>query len=162
MRMIKHPTVAHFIAQKIKEGGKSQLEIAEACGWGKTPNMVTMVKQGKSRLPLEKIGPMATVLGVQPVYLFWLTMQEYLPETLKEIEFSIRGVMLTDHEKDIIEAYRDLTHGVDEDVVLNVDGDEATVRTDGSVLMYRHVPGGPKKVSLATGCPEQFRQAVRS
>jgi transcriptional regulator with XRE-family HTH domain len=69
MKMIKHPTVAQFIAQRIKESSKSQLEIAEACGWGKTPNMVTMVKQGKSRLPLEKIGPMATALGVQPVYL---------------------------------------------------------------------------------------------
>jgi plasmid maintenance system antidote protein VapI len=76
MKTKQRPTVASFIASKIKEGGKSQKEIAESCGWPK-PNFVTMLKKGDSRLPLDKVGPLALALDVKPVYMFWLVMQEY-------------------------------------------------------------------------------------
>jgi len=42
-----------------------------------------------------------------------------------------RGVMLTRHERDIIETYRDLTHGIDEDVEIRVGGDEGHAKRGG-------------------------------
>ncbi len=127
------PTVAQFIAERLKVSGKSQREVAEACGWPK-PNFVTMLKKGDSKLPLDKIGPLANALEVEPVYLFWLVMSEYYPETLKAIEWSIRGVMLTGLEKELIEAYRDLTHGLEVDCTLRVGEDEARVSGQGRTL----------------------------
>lgn len=147
--MIKkyRPTVAQFIAAKIKESGKSQIEIAQACGWPK-PNFVTMLKKGDSKLPLDKIGPMAKVLEVQPVYLYWLVMQEYYPETLDAIEHAIRGVMLTDHEKEIIEVYRDLTHGRDAPVELHVLGDMGTIIGPGHRILMRKYPPRSSRAEL--------------
>jgi len=160
MKSKERPTVAQFIARKIQESGKSQKEIAEACGWPK-PNFVTMLKKGDSKLPIDKIGPLSEVLEVEPVYLFWLTMQEYMPDTLAAIEVAIRGVMLTRHERDIIETYRDLTHGIDEDVEIRVSGDEGHAKRGGVQILYRRVPGKPNKVSLATGAGfDEPRQAI--
>jgi transcriptional regulator with XRE-family HTH domain len=141
------PTVAQFIAAKINESGKSQIEVAQACGWPK-PNMVTMVKQGKTRLPLDKIGPLAKILEVEPVYLFWLVMQEYYPDTLREIEDVIRGVMLNEHEREIIETYRDLTHGQDADVELHVLGDVGRALKGGGRSLIRWVPKGKGKSEI--------------
>lgn len=132
------PTVADFISRSIQASGRSQKEIAEACGWPK-PNFVTMLKKGDSKLPLDKVGPLAEVLGVEPVYLFWLVMQEYFPDTLRSIEHAIRGVMLTELEKNLIEAYRDLTHGLQLDAELKIGEDEARVFKEGTTLI-RHVP----------------------
>jgi transcriptional regulator with XRE-family HTH domain len=148
MKAVHRPKVAEFITRMIKERDISQSEIAKACSWPKA-NMVTMIKQGKSKLPIDKIGPLARILRVEPVYLFWLTLQEYMPETLTAIEFSLRGVMLTGHERDIIDTYRDLTHGIDQDVELHVGGDEAVVKTSGSKILYREVPGKSTKIGLA-------------
>lgn len=138
------PKVADFIARKINESGKSQKEIAEACGWPK-PNFITMLKKGDSKVPLDKIGPLAEVLDVEPVYFFWLVMQEYYPDTLHSIEDAIRGVMLTELEKELVESYRDLTHGLQLEAELKVGGDEAHVYPGGSTLI-RKVPGRSHKV----------------
>ena len=78
-------TVAKYLDQQISLSEKSQKEIAEACGWER-PNMVTMVKQGVSKLPINKVGPLAKVLNVDPVYLFRLVMSEYMPETWSALE----------------------------------------------------------------------------
>src|SRR5688572_15045994 len=104
MSKAKHPTVAEFIARRIRESDKSQKEIAQECGRPK-PNVITMLKQGRMKLPLEKVGTLAAVLDVNPIYLLWLTMREYAPATLESIEGAIHGVMLSAHEKLIIEAY---------------------------------------------------------
>jgi transcriptional regulator with XRE-family HTH domain len=146
---MKRPTVAEFIARSIDASGKSQKEIAKACGWPK-PNFVSMLKTGESKLPFDKIGPLAEVLGVEPVYLTWLVMQEYMPDTLRSIEHAIRGVWLTDLERNLIEAYRDLTHGLQLDAELKVGSDEARVFRDGTTLI-RFIPGKRTKAELATG-----------
>lgn len=149
--MIKkaRPTVAQFITERIRESGKSQIEIAEACGWPK-PNMISMLKSGATKLPLDKVGSLAKVLEVEPVYLLWLTMSEYSPDTLSEIEHAIRGVMLNDHEKLIVETYRRLTNGKDEDVELRLgNGDEGHAKKNGTQILYRQVAKGRSEVGLA-------------
>lgn len=76
--------VARFIARRIETTDKLQKDIALQCGFDK-PNMITMVKQGRTRLPLGKVGQMAKALETDPVQLLKMCMEEYLPDTWEEI-----------------------------------------------------------------------------
>jgi len=100
-------TVADYISQQIDLSGKSQLEIAREAGFNK-PNIITMIKQGKTKLPMSKVGPMARALGVDPKHLYRLVMQEYEPDTweaLQDIIFT-PSLTLTQNEVEIIECIR--------------------------------------------------------
>lgn len=55
-------------------------EIALVCGFGR-PNMVSMIKTGDTRLPLERLGAMADALKIDPFQLFKLWMKTYYPDT---------------------------------------------------------------------------------
>ena len=81
-------TVAEYLTAQIDLCGKSQLEIAREVGFEK-PNIITMLKQGKSKLPMGRVGRMAKALGVDPMHLFSLLMQEYEPDTWAMIQESI-------------------------------------------------------------------------
>lgn len=99
-------TVAEYLARQIDLSGKTQLEIARECGFEK-PNVITMFKQGKSKLPISRVGVMAKALGVDPVYLFQLAMQEYEPDTWAVIQDSIlKQPVLTQNELEILELVR--------------------------------------------------------
>ncbi len=77
--------VADFVTARIEFTGKLHKDIAKEVGFRK-PNMITMIKQGKSRLPLDKIGPMTKALEVNPMELLHMCMEAYHPETWKAIE----------------------------------------------------------------------------
>lgn len=98
-------SVADYITLQLEACGKPQFEIAEQAGFEK-PNVITMIKQGKTKLPLAKIGPMARALGVDPVYLYQITMEEYLPETWEAIQSIFAHEMPTKNEAEVIDAMR--------------------------------------------------------
>lgn len=102
---IKPMSVAEFIELQIESSGLRQAEIAEACGFEK-PNVITMIKQGKTKLPLAKIGPMARVLNVDPILLFKMVISEYLPETWDAIEALYGQPPLTENELAVLKAVR--------------------------------------------------------
>ena len=114
-----HPTVAAFISAKIDESAKTQLQLGAECGWP-AHNVLTMIKQGRMKLPIDKVGALAKALETDPVYLLWLAMREYMPETLAAIESAINGMMLNPHEREIIEAYREVTRGRTEGVSIGI------------------------------------------
>lgn len=93
--------VAKFIASRIETSGQLQKDIAEKVGFEK-PNMITMVKQGKSRLPIDKIGPMAQALELDPVALFAMCMEEYHPNTWKAIAPFIESAMTADEHRMLV------------------------------------------------------------
>ena len=101
----KNLTVAGYISHQIDLCGKKQIDIATEAGFDK-PNMVTMIKQGRTKLPLEKIGKMAKAICVDPVHLFKLTLQEYQPDTWVEIEKLFGQPVLTANELEIIQTIR--------------------------------------------------------
>lgn len=107
-------TVAAFISQRIDELAEDrvkQSDIAELVGFPK-PNMITMIKQGKTKLPLEKVGLMARALRVDPKSLMQLAMREYSPATWTVIS-DIYGAdqALTSREKRLITQLR--THSAE-------------------------------------------------
>lgn len=99
-------TVAEYITAKIDLCGKSQMEIAREAGFSK-PNIITMIKQGKTKLPMAKIGVVAKAMGVDPLFMFQLCMNEYDPETWAAIsEYILKQPFVTANEMEIIELVR--------------------------------------------------------
>lgn len=101
----KPKNVAEYIEWQINLCGKKQLEIAEQAGFEK-PNIITMIKQGKTKLPLEKIGRFAKAIEVDPIHLFKLCMQEYQPDTWIEIQKMFSQPILSINEIEIVETVR--------------------------------------------------------
>lgn len=84
MNMKTASQVALFIASRIEATDQLQKDIATKCGFEK-PNMITMVKQGRTRLPIGKVGPMAKALETDPFQLLKMCLEEYHPETWEAI-----------------------------------------------------------------------------
>jgi transcriptional regulator with XRE-family HTH domain len=101
----KPRNAAEYISSQIDLCGKSQLQISEESGFTK-PNMITMIKQGKTKLPLSKIASMAKALEVDPTFLFRLVMEEYLPEAWDVIQEILSQPAITQNEFDIIALMR--------------------------------------------------------
>ena len=87
--------VARFIAARIEATGQLQKDIAAKVGFEK-PNIITMLKQGKTRLPLNKAGPMALALETDPVQLFSMCLEEYYPETWKTMALCMETALTRD------------------------------------------------------------------
>lgn len=56
----------------------SQTELAQRLGY-KRPTMVSMMKTGKTRVPLEAVEPLAEALDVDPSFLLILAVEQYFP-----------------------------------------------------------------------------------
>lgn len=99
-------TVAEYLTQQINLCGKTQSEIAREAGFNK-PNIITMLKQGATKLPMAKVGAMAKALEVDPLHLFKLVMQEYEPDTWQTLQETIlKQPFVTHNEMEIIEVIR--------------------------------------------------------
>ena len=107
-RFLTYPTVAAYLDREISRCGKTQLQISRECGFPK-PNIITMIKQGHTKLPLTKVGSIAKSLGVDPAYLLRLALREYFPDTYSAIEDVLSPSLLTQNEMSIVNALRKLT-----------------------------------------------------
>jgi len=99
------PTVAEYLTEQIKLCEKSQRVIAQEIDYEHS-NVITMFKQGLTKVPINKVGPLARALGVDPIYFLKLVMNEYMPATWLAIENILGGEILTEREKKLLEAYR--------------------------------------------------------
>lgn len=105
-------SVADFVSQQIEISGKMQKSIAEELGYDK-PNMITMIKQGKTPLPFNKVGPLAKSLNIDPFHLLRLTMMEYQPHTWEAVEALIGQQTISKSEMEILELVREVSKGHD-------------------------------------------------
>jgi DNA-binding CsgD family transcriptional regulator len=100
-------SVADYLQQAITLSGKSQSEIAREAGFAK-PNVITMFKQGLTKVPLSKVGALAKAMGVDPMHLFKLVMNEYEPDTWASIQNVImRQPAMTQAELEILQVIRE-------------------------------------------------------
>lgn len=121
--MVKKPklTVAQYLEQQIAISDKSQKEIAKEVGYER-PNVLTMIKLGDTKLPLNKIGLMAKALNVDPVHLLRLALSEYMPDTWTTLETLLGTQLVTDSEMVLVRTVRDIADGFE------VDFDDPSVR----------------------------------
>ena len=96
--------VARFITERIEATAKLQKDVATKVGFDK-PNMITMIKQGRTRLPLDKVGPMAMALETDPVALLQMCMEEYQPKTWAAIA-PFMEMVLTEDERRLLTSLR--------------------------------------------------------
>lgn len=93
--------VAKYISQQLMMCGKSQIEVANEIGYD-NPNVITMFKQGKTKLPIVKVKLLAKSLGVDPVFLLKLVMTEYMADTWDVISDILGGTVITQPEERIL------------------------------------------------------------
>lgn len=111
--MAKNVKVADYIGQQILLSGKAQREIAAEIGYDK-PNVITMFKQGTTKVPMNKVALLAKSLGVDPLHLLRLVMSEYMPETWAIISDILKAEdTMTQSEAKILSIVRNSANGQD-------------------------------------------------
>jgi len=98
--------VADFLTSRIEMSELTQREIAAALGYDK-PNIITMIKQGHTKLPLDKVPAMAAALNVDPGLLMRMALREYFPGAFDAIIKSI-GDPLTATERSYVNLVREV------------------------------------------------------
>jgi hypothetical protein len=93
MKQIQRPyentTIAVYLRKQIdalNDIGISQREIASDAGYDK-PNILSMFKRGETKVPLNKVLPLAKALRTDPSFFFRLaTQQPDMPITASELD----------------------------------------------------------------------------
>lgn len=84
-RIVIKSETANLVRQMIEDvRNKSQDEIATETGFPKS-NVLTMIKQGRTRMPLDKIEAFSKACGKAPDRLFRTAIREYKPELARLI-----------------------------------------------------------------------------
>jgi hypothetical protein len=102
------PCVAEFITACLAASDKTQKEIAEEAGFD-NPNIISMLKTGVTKLPLNRVGTLAKALDIDPAHLFRLALIEYMPDTWDSLEAAFHGTVLTGNELALIKDFRRIT-----------------------------------------------------
>lgn len=97
-------------AMKRLEGRKTQAQVAREAGFPH-PNMMSMIKHGKSRLPLERVPALAEALEIDPALLFRSALAESWPG-YERVVIRIFGAVLTEEEREMIAFIRHATGNV--------------------------------------------------
>ncbi len=92
-------------------GTKSQRQIAAEIGYPNA-NIISMMKRGEIKVPLEKIPALAAALNVDPALLFRLAMDEYRPD-VKNAVGAVFGTVVTKNERELINKIRQWTRNQD-------------------------------------------------
>lgn len=107
----RHSPVAHYLEQAIERSGLPQIEIAEALGYDQ-PNIISMFKTGRTKVPIEIIPKLAELLGVSELYFLKLALEEYSPGMWMIIERAF-GKLVSENEMDIVDVIRAASAGTD-------------------------------------------------
>ena len=104
--------VAQFLTAAIGSASRSQKEISEEIGFGK-PQMMTMIKQGKTRLPLDRLPVFAKAIEVDLAVLLRLVLEEYLPNGAQPIMRALAKGSLSENERNLLTVVREASNNRD-------------------------------------------------
>jgi transcriptional regulator with XRE-family HTH domain len=108
-RMALAEVIERLLDQLRATSGKTQREVATEIGY-ENPNIITMFKQGRTRVPLNVVGPLAEALEVSPAYLMKVALSEYAPDTYAAIQDAL-GRPVADWEGKILDVVAEETGG---------------------------------------------------
>lgn len=109
--MIKKPhestRLAKYVERRVLElkPKKSQLKIASEAGFP-NPNMVTMIKNGASKLALDRVPSMARALECDPAYLMRLSLEQAVGDTAALALVEVFGTPVTANERGWLQEIR--------------------------------------------------------
>ncbi len=101
--MTLSPT-AHMLAQAIDESDLTQREIADRVGF-KHPNVLSMMKQGLTRVPLARIPALAQTLELDQAKFLLVAIKEY-HEGVHDVLCDTLGLPLSASEQKLIAMFR--------------------------------------------------------
>jgi hypothetical protein len=105
----KPPRFVRHIDCLINVTEKTQRQIALEMGYDRS-NIISMFKQGQTRVPPDRVPALADALGVDRAELMIMWLEDYAPATLEVIEASI-GVPLSRTERQWLTNLRKLFPG---------------------------------------------------
>jgi transcriptional regulator with XRE-family HTH domain len=97
--------VARLVTKIVNNSGKSQLTIAKEAGYARSPNTLTMIKRGTTKLSIEKVIPLAYACESDPKQLMNSVLREYFPAILQGLG-DISGTVIDEDEMLIVDLYR--------------------------------------------------------
>jgi len=97
--------VADYLTTLIKNSGKTQATIAKESGFT-TPNMITMLKKGQSKIPLGRVPALAKSLGADPAEMLNHCLEAYDPELYRVVAAVSPAMLISQKEFKIIQALR--------------------------------------------------------
>ena len=103
--MTARMTVAEYLAKMIEISEKTQKQIAHEVGYTR-PNVLSMMKQGLIKVPVDKAPALARALNVDPAYFLGLVLREYMPDAWAAMEQHLGGV-LSENERRLLDVYRE-------------------------------------------------------
>ncbi len=106
--------LAKFLETRLLElkHKKTQAEIAEEAGFV-NPNMVTMIKKGATKLPIDRVPALAKALESDPALLLRLALEQKEGSTAANAIYEIIGQPVTRNEMAWINEVRNLSGNTD-------------------------------------------------
>ena len=106
----KDTLVSAFIRKRILElrSRKNQADIAQEAGF-RQPNVLSMIKSGQTKLPLDRVPGLAKALECDPRHLFGLAIKQPGFESVENVLQEIYGVVVTRNEQTWVETVRQLS-----------------------------------------------------
>lgn len=103
-------TVAQYLTRQVEISVKTQAAIADEAGFPNS-NVISILKKGVSKVPVNRVPGLARALGVDPVYLLGLVMNEYMPETWAVISEVLGKNLVTQAEHEVLNVVRESAEG---------------------------------------------------
>ncbi|VDS09265.1 hypothetical protein PARHAE_02462 [Paracoccus haematequi] len=105
---------AKLIAGRIRDLShrKTQAEIASEAGFANA-NMMTFLKNGRNKVPLDRVPSLAKALEVDPAYLMRLTLDQAVGATAAKAITEIFGTPATENERGWLSEIRDASDNTD-------------------------------------------------
>ncbi len=97
--------VSEYITWRLQRSGKTQAEVARDVGFS-SPNIVSMLKTGKTKVPLNRVPALADTLEVPPQQLLLLCLRGYEPELMAILEEVFPGILLSPKAVELFRRYK--------------------------------------------------------
>lgn len=108
--------VKQLLAVKFAETGLSNAELANKLGY-ESQNIISMLKAGSMRVPVNKVAVLAVVANIDPVFLLEKVMTETQPEVWDALKSIIGNQLLTKKEMALVDHIRATLNGVEVDLM---------------------------------------------
>jgi len=106
--------LAKYIERRVLElkSKKSQIEIATEAGYV-NPNMITMIKQGSTKVALDRVPALARALECDPAYLMRLSLEQAIGTTAAKAVLEVFGEPVTVNEAAWLDVIRSASGNTD-------------------------------------------------
>ncbi|MBP9184424.1 MAG: helix-turn-helix transcriptional regulator [Fuscovulum sp.] len=110
----QNTATAKLIADRVRDLAykKTQAEIASEAGFANA-NMMTFLKNGRNKVPLDRVPSLAKALEVDPAYLMRLALDQAVGATAAKAITDIFGTPSTENERGWLAELRDASDNSD-------------------------------------------------